>query len=331
MTRESVNRPKAPPTAGRGYLWDSEEGERALEPLSAPAAPLRLTPGTTLGLQRAIGNRAVSRLLQGRSAPARAAVSHAPALIVQRVMKPQQVISTLSELMKSHGLEAQYNMMWGTKDIARIAKEVGDMPDTDKDNVKRRLTEHRDILPLLRPHRMILEPGVDTDFGDKDMRIVFEAYKRLLFFHATKYVDSVLSNGLDPNFGGKEGGMSDERSTPGKRAANVAASKGHVYLSRKESEAKQYAKEGAQIVHVLVPLDMQGGLEVDPDSLKGVFGSRHLQGIATPDGRINWWGELFLKKEMDSRWKEEEVPHISLVPAIFKALAESGAIRSLAS
>jgi hypothetical protein len=253
-----------------------------------------------------------------------------PAFHVQRAMKAQEVIPTLAELLKSHGLEAQYAAMWKSKDIARIAKEVGDMVDTDKDNVKRRLTEHPDILPLLRPHRMILEPGVDSAFDDKDMRIVFGAYKRLVFFHATKYVDSVFSNGLDPNFGGKVGGMSDERSTPGKRAANVAASKGHVYLSRKESEAKQYAKEGAQIVHVLVPTEMQGGLQVDPDSLKGVFGSQHFQGIAKPDGAINYWGELFLKKEMDSRWREEDVPHISLVPAIFKRLAESGAIRSLA-
>lgn len=110
------------------------------------------------------------------------------------------------------------------------------------------------------------------------------------------------AQGLDPSHGGREGGLSDEKSLVGRREQNLVAARGKVFISRKFSEAKQYADgDEGRIVMLIVPSEFLGDLQVDPDSMTGLVGTDYLKGTILDSGYPNWWGSTYLMKEINDK------------------------------
>jgi hypothetical protein len=240
-------------------------------------------------------------------APPAAGPAAGPA--AQFVLAFGKVLPILSNLLEEHAAQDKYQQLWKSGDAKRIAEEVGGLEDTTKDNAKRRLAEHKDIRPLLLGHRMRLEgtgpaPSemkVDQDEVDPaQLSEVYRAFRHLLFFHASKAHADIRASGLDPDHGGKDGGLSDERSLVARREQNLAAAKHKVFVTRKYSEAKGYADgHEERIVMLIVPREFQNDLQVDPDSQFGVMGADHLKGTILENKYPNWWGSSYLIKEIN--------------------------------
>lgn len=251
-------------------------------------------------MQAAVGNRRVAQLMRSSQT-------------IQRKLDWQTVNSTLGAMLESHDLKVVYQQWWKDGTARRISEKVGNLEDTDKHNVKRRLADHEDVKPVLMKYRMGLDSKqgpqnlskIEVDEEDVDneqLQEVFNAFQNLLFYHATKYADSVRETGLDPNYGGTEGGLTDERSLAAKKATNMAAAKKKVFVSRKYTEAKQYADgNDKNVVMLIVPQEFQADLELDPDSQFGVKGGDHLKGTVAEDSYPNWWGIMYLLNEIKSK------------------------------
>lgn len=310
------------------------EDQGAAHSAEAAAPSIAGGPASLLSLQRTVGNQTVQRLLKtfvarftdDRGAEIRhtrdveAPAPSAQANMVQRQVQLNQAVNTLSDIMASHELKAWYQANWPAN-VKRIAQEVADMAETTKENLRSKLQGHPEISVVLRPYRM--DPTTHHDkelnLGSEELKTVYRAYMRLLFYHVTKAPGGVRAKGLDPSFGGKEGGISDERSLAGKRAENLAASKGKVFVTRKYSEAQQYAKEGGEILRVLIPLDQQATLEVDPDSQFGLFSKSLLKGMDRPNRELDWWAYSYLMYEI------KDVNIKLALPALYQHLVNIGA------
>lgn len=260
--------------------------------------------------------------------------------VVQLKMDWDKVVKTLMDVFEKHGQVALYKEMWRNGEARRISEEVGSMADTDKDNVRRRLVSHDDIVPLLMPHRMKLESkngaasledlalgehdgtGDEDSYTEKDIVDVYTAFRSLLFFHASVAASAVKESGLDPNFGGKEGGLTDTNSLRAKRETNLAAAKKKVFVSRKFTETKQYADgDEKNIVMLIVPRVFQGDLQLDPDSQYGIKGGDELKGAVKENGYPNYWGYLYLLNELSG---ESAKKHFS---SIWDLLIKRGLIK----
>jgi hypothetical protein len=222
------------------------------------------------------------------------------ARVIQREVNPMQAVSALNEILVNHGQEEWYKTNWANGTVRRIATEVAERADTDKDNLKSRLQSHAEITPLLRAHRLRLEPPDKKLVLDSaDEAAVYEAVEALTFYHVSKFADDVRVSGLDPSFGGKEGGISDERSVGGQREKNIKGSKGKVFVTRKWSEAKQYA-EGDQnrVIRVIIPPDKldQGKLQVDPDSMFGLSQDALLKAMDVKSRHLDWWAASYVSE-----------------------------------
>jgi hypothetical protein len=287
--RGGAGRHGRPPAVGPSLLGARTSG--------VGLAPLRTA--VTVALQRTVGNQAVG------------------GLVVQRTVKESEAVSALRSLLEDHKQEAWYQSNWpaGVKTVARA---IAELQDTDKDNLKKRLRAHPTITPLLKPERMKVEhakelPELDKSLRSQQLQNVYEAYERLLFYHATQSSAEVRATGsLDPSFGGGDTGYSNTRSLAGQKAANVAASKRKIFVSRKISEARQYAAESGSraILRVLIPTSQQAGLKVDPDSQFGLYIEEELKGLDTPDRRLNHWGYSYLQQEIKDTGTLEEFPSL---------------------
>ncbi len=219
--------------------------------------------------------------------------------IVQRAVKEKQAVEALKEILTKHGQNEWYSTNW-PDGVKRVANEVGHLDDTDKDNLKSRLQAHRDIAPLLHGYRMTLEtPEKNMMFDSADEVAVFQAVEALTFYHVSKFAQEVRASGLNPAFGGQAGGIADERSAGGQREKNIKGSKGKVFVTRKWSEAKQYAEnDTSRIVRVIIPpgaLD-QGGLQVDPDSMFGLSHTILLKGMDVRSRQLDWWAASYVSE-----------------------------------
>jgi hypothetical protein len=235
--------------------------------------------------------------------------------LIARKLDWQAVSTTLSSILSAHGASAWYSSNWG-KDgaVRRIAQEVGGREDTTTDNVKSRLQSHPEIRPLLRPYRMQVElhEGVKEPGEKEDPALLelYDAYKRLLFYHASTAAEGIrVSGGLDPDFGGKKGGIADTRSLPNKRAQNVASSKGKAFVTRKYSEAKQYlGNNPGEVIRILIPVEQQKALQVDPDSVFGLYIESGklkelLKGVDRQSRDLSWWAYSYLAAEVSLETK----------------------------
>jgi hypothetical protein len=241
-----------------------------------------------LGLQRSAGNRAVRAL-------------------IAREVTWQQASATLSSIMSDHGREDWYKAGWTSGEVRRIAEQIAAQPGVTKENLRSRLQGHEAVRPLIRPHRMALELHEAKTLGANEepaLHEVYAAYKRLLFYHASKAATGVRTGGLDPDFGGKAGGLADTRSLANKRAENVAASKGKAFVTRKWSEAKQYlGNEPGEVIRLLIPVQQQALLQVDPDSQYGLYimsgqFRELLKGVDRPGRDLSWWAYAYLANEL---------------------------------
>jgi len=249
--------------------------------------------------------------------------------VAQLQMDWQSVSRTLKDICDKHEMMAAYNSMWSSKEIKRISEEVGGLADTDSDNVRRRLVSHPDIVGLLMSYRMKLAskdgeaPAESLDLDEntgriaedayeaKDIAEVYTAFRSLVFFHASVAAGAVRETGLDPDYGGKDGGLTGEKSLAGKRETNLAAAKKKVFVSRKFIEVKQYA-EGVEknIVMLIIPTAFQNLLELDPDSQFGVKGGDALKGTINENGYPNYWGYMYLINQVKSNAAKLHLPTI---------------------
>ncbi len=225
-------------------------------------------------------------------------------LVVQRTVSESVAVNALQNILKEHKQTQWYKRNW-PRGIKRIANEVARVADTDKSNLVKRLRAHSEVIPLLRPERMKPEhaKSLQTDGTARAMKLqtVYKAYERLIFYHATTSAEAVRATGsLDPNFGGNEEGYASTRSVADQRTANVAGSKRKTFVTRKFSEAKQYAADQGEkaILRVLIPVSQQAQLKVDPDSHFGLYIEEELKGLDRPSRNLNWWGLSYLQAEI---------------------------------
>jgi hypothetical protein len=196
----------------------------------------------------------------------------------------------------------RYKDNW--KGAAReLAAEVANLEDTTEENVRSRLQGHATLTPILRPYRMTLDFGPREKFEDEGLQEVYDAYRDLLFFHVSKFGPGVRASGLDPDFGGKTGGISDERSLGARRAHNLEQSRGKSFVTRKYSEARQYQEAGGDILQLLIPKAQQAKLKVDPDSMFGLYFQNDadfkvIKGIDRFSRDLNWWAYTYLAAEV---------------------------------
>lgn len=269
--------------------------------------------GAILALHAQAGNRAVQALLrQDMPRPQR--------LTVQRAVKTHAAVSALSDLLKEHRLDAWYAENWKSGRVREIAEEIAKREQTTLDNLKSQLRAHPTITPLIRGHRMQPETALEQPptLATAALQDVYDAYLRLLFYHATKAGPDVRAEGLNPARGGK-GGYAEGRSLASKRAENVAAAKGKIYVTRKYSEAKQYQKGEGEILRVLIPVAQQGSLKVDPDSQFGLYTDELLKSIDRPNRQLDWWGYSYLMQEVKTEEARNALP--SLYAELLKAKA----------
>lgn len=114
--------------------------------------------------------------------------------------------------------------------------------------------------------------------------------------------EDVRATGLNPAHGGGTDGLSDVRSIASQREKNIAGSRGKVFVTRKWSEAKQYAEshEG-RVIRVIVPLEDQTGFEVDPDSAFGLSHNIKLRAMDVHSRQLDWWAFLYVAKLLNDR------------------------------
>jgi hypothetical protein len=308
--RTVPSRQPAPATSG----YDSEDQ-------AAPHEQAVFTPGRLIALQRLVGNSAVQRMMT----PVRTQTA-APGRI-QRVLADGKIFSAIKSVLTEHDLEAQYGQWWPDT-IKRIKNEINQNADLTNDNLTRYVRSHPDIKPLLKnPRLTLITSGVPTaQQGGSQADIVYRAYQDLVCYHYSTAAASIRTGGLDPNYGGTAEGLSATRSLEGKKQENINAAKKKVFVSRSYTEAKQYVGDGKEsdIVRLLVPVEEQQKFEVDPDSQRGLMGVEHLKGALQADGTLNWWGELYLKKQVDAKGGD-----MFQAVATFNQLVASGAIAKI--
>ena len=248
------------------------------------------------------------------------------AAVVQRAVKLQQAVAALETIMADHDRKDWYQANW-PDGVKAIANEVAEREDTDKDNLKSRLQSHPKVSAELRGYRMLLEVPVEkkTQEWSADERAVYEAVLALSFYHVSKSAEAVRASGLDPQHGGKEGGISDERSVGGQREKNIKGSKGKVFVTRKWSEAKQYAEgDESRVIRVIIPEDKldQGSLQVDPDSMFGLSHNIVLKGMDVRYRQLDWWASMYVAEYLTKRGKISARNNLA---TIYPALVEKGA------
>jgi hypothetical protein len=193
--------------------------------------------------------------------------------------------------------------------------------DTSKkevqDEIERALVIHDDIKSLLLGHRITLEMSgkgstqvtQSTDHPNQLAKI-YEAFRALLFFHASQKANEVRKTGLNPDKGGNPEGYAATRSLADKKATYVKEAKDKVYVTRKHSEAMQYAKKEekkqASIVMLIIPRSSQVKLQIDPDSKFGLLGIEHLQGAILDTMYPNDMGKRYLMDELEDNVVADE-------------------------
>ena len=257
------------------------------------------------------------------------AAAPAPA-VVQRQVPAAQAVSALADIMKAHNEPDWYKQAWSSGAAKQIAGEVASQADTTKDNLRSRLQAHRDVAAVLLRHRLQFESHLDKNLGlAPEQQLVLDAVEGLTFYHVTKKAADVRAAGLDPARGGTAGGLSDEKSLVGKRAENLAASKGKVFVTRKWSEARQYMGDGSHVLRVLIPEAIQSTLQTDPDSQFGLFSTGKLVSIDGQSRQLDWWGYAYLRQYLFDRRNVANAKltdrAIENVPGLYASLIDAGA------
>jgi hypothetical protein len=90
-----------------------------------------------------------------------------------------------------------------------------------------------------------------------------------------------------------------------KRSHNMAQSRDKSFVTRKESEARKYLAEGADIVQLLIPRSQQAKLKVDPDSTSGLYFQnddefRSIKGVDRYSRDLSWWAYSYLAAEIST-------------------------------
>ncbi|HEX9986866.1 MAG TPA: hypothetical protein VGE45_00085 [Chloroflexia bacterium] len=232
--------------------------------------------------------------------------------VVQRVIAANVAEQKLRTILDQHGLGGEYG---GLRDTARALAE---QPDVTEENIGDKIKEHRDIMPKLLAVRLTSDekPAKAGQLQGADKEI-YDTLFDWLFYHVTPTtnVAAVKESGLDPNKGGTDGGISDVSSvTAQDRERNVSRSKKYSFVTRRESEAKQYKgsleqkRVPATIMHVFISPEYRNTIELDKDSQQGLKDKHAMTEVGTGHGGdLNEVALKVFKRAMRNKYSEDQI------------------------
>jgi hypothetical protein len=131
-----------------------------------------------------------------------------------------------------------------------------------------------DLFEQMRTFRMTWEPALDIDSAHATYRTFIRLVSPSIYLHVTHgdNVASILENGLKPNNGGQQNGIS-QGSVAAVRDLNVDEARGKSYVTRSDAEVGQYYGAGKQVLMIWIcnVCGDDAHLHLDPDSQHGLF------------------------------------------------------------